>query len=108
MMNEPLPGVDVLRFSTGMNYVLLGQSGMAVLAVCILAVSAVVLRTGVFGRWLGYVGGGCSAVMLAAVVAQYGAFTTPLAILWALCLSVAIWRQPAVRPTSEPRGASAR
>ena len=30
-MNEPLPGVDVLRFSTGMNYTLLGQSGMAVL-----------------------------------------------------------------------------
>ena len=33
--------------------------------------------------------------MIAAVVAQYGAFTTPLAILWALCLAVAIWRQPA-------------
>ncbi len=94
-MNEPLPGADVLRFSTGMNYTLLGQSGMAVLALCILAVSVVVLRTGVFGRWLGYVGGACSAVILAAVVAQYGAYTTPLAILWALCLAVAIWRQPA-------------
>ena len=93
-MHEPLPGVDVLRFSTGMNYTLLGQSGMAVLALCILAISVVVLRTAVFGRWLGYVGGVCSAVMIGAVVAQYGAFTTPLAILWALCLSVAIWRQP--------------
>ena len=85
----------MLRFSTGLNYTLLGQSGMAVLALCILAVSVVVLRTGVFGRWLGYVGGVCSAVMIAAVIAQYGAFTTPLAILWALCLAVAIWRQPA-------------
>jgi hypothetical protein len=94
-MNEPLPGVDVLRFSTGLNYTLLGQFGMAVLALCILAVSVIVLRTEVFGRWLGYVGAGCSAVMLAAVVAQYGAFTTPLAILWALCLAVAIWHQPA-------------
>jgi hypothetical protein len=93
-MNEPLPGVDVLRFSTGVNYTLLGQSGMAVLALCILAVSVVVLRTRVFGRWLGFVGGACSAVMIAAVVAQYGAFTTPLAILWALCLAVSIWRQP--------------
>jgi len=97
-MNEPLPGTDVLRFSTGLNYTLLGQSGMAVLALCILAVSVVVLRTGVFGRWLGYVGAACSAVMLAAVVAQLGAFTTPLAILWALCLAVAIWRQPANDP----------
>ena len=94
-MNEPLPGADVLRFSTGLNYTLLGQSGMAVLALCMLAVSVVVLRTGVFGRWLGYLGGACSAAMIAAVVAQYGAYTTPLAILWALCLAVAIWRQPA-------------
>ena len=44
---------------------------------------------------------------LAAVVAQYGAFTTPLAILWALCLAVAIWRQPAAeahvsRPGLDP------
>jgi len=94
-MDEPLPGVDVLRFSTAVNYTLLGQSGMAVLALCILAVSVVVLRTEVFGRWLGYAGGACSVVMVAAVAAQYGAFTTPLAILWALCLAVAIWRQPA-------------
>jgi len=103
-MNEPLPGVDVLRFSTGLNYTLLGQSGMAVLALCILAVSVVVLRTGVFGRWLGYVGAGCSAVMLAAVAAQLGAFSMPLAILWALCLAVAIWRQPATQsPTITAR-----
>lgn len=94
-MDEPLPGVDVLRFSTGLNYTLLGQFGMAVLALCILAVSVVILRTAVFGRWLGYVGSACSAVMIIAVVAQFGAFTTPLAILWALCLAVAIWRQPA-------------
>ena len=94
-MDEPLPGVDVLRFSTGLNYTLLGQSGMAVLALCMLAVSVVVLRTGVFGRWLGYLGSGCSAIIIAAVVVQYGGFATPLAILWALCLAVAIWRRPA-------------
>ncbi|MGI8992979.1 MAG: hypothetical protein ACR2FP_01645 [Nocardioidaceae bacterium] len=93
-MDEPLPGVDVLRYATALNYVMLGLSGMAVFGLCILAVSVVVLRTGVFGRWLGYVGTICSAIILAAVVAQYGALTSPLAILWALCLAVAIWRQP--------------
>jgi hypothetical protein len=67
---------------------------MAVLGLFILAVSVVVLRTRALGRWLGYVGVGCAVVMIAAVVAQYGAFTTPLGILWALCLAVAIWRQP--------------
>ena len=92
-MDEPLPGVDVLRAATAFNYTLLGLSGMAVLGLFILAVSVVVLRTGALGRWLGYVGVGCAVVMIAAVVAQYGAFTTPLGILWALCLAVAIWRQ---------------
>jgi hypothetical protein len=95
-MNEPLPGVDVLRYATALNYTVLGQFGMAVLALCILAVSVVVLRTGVFGRWLGYVGSVCSAVMILAVLAQYGGFTTPLAILWSLCLAVAIWRRPTI------------
>ena len=94
-MGEPLPGVDVLRFATALNYTLLGLSGMAVLSLCILAVSVVVFRTEALGRWMGFVGVGCGAVMLAAVLAQYGAYTTPLGILWGLCLAVAIWRQPA-------------
>jgi hypothetical protein len=79
------------RAATAFNYTVLGLSGMAVLGLFILAVSVVVLRTRALGRWLGYVG---AVVMIAAVVAQYGAFTTPLGILWALCLAVAIWRQP--------------
>ena len=43
VMGEPLPGVDVLRFATALNYTLLGLSGMAVLSLCILAVSIVVV-----------------------------------------------------------------
>jgi hypothetical protein len=94
VMDEPLPGVDVLRLATALNYTLLGLSGMAVLGLFILAMSVVVLRTSALGRWIGYVGVGCAVLMLAAVVAQYGAYTTPLGILWSLCLAVAIWRQP--------------
>jgi hypothetical protein len=94
VMNEPLPDVDVLRAATALNYTLLGLSGMAVLGLFILAVSIVVLRTSALGRWVGYVGVGCAVVILAAVVAQYGAFTTLLAVLWSLCLAVAIWRRP--------------
>jgi hypothetical protein len=89
---ESMPGADVLRYSTGLNYALLGQSGMAVLALFILAISVVVLRTGLYGRWLGYVGTACATVMIGAVLAHYGAYTTPLAILWSLGLAVAIWR----------------
>ena len=100
VMDEPLPSADVLRLATAINYTLLGLAGMAVLGLCILAVSVVVLRTGALPRWLAYVGLVCAVVMLAAVIAQYGAFTTPLGILWGLCLAVALWRQPAVVATS--------
>jgi hypothetical protein len=94
VMDEPLPGSDVLRFATALNYTLLGLSGMGVLALSIVAVSVVLLRTHALARWMGYVGMACGLVILASVAAQLGAFTTPLAILWALCLAVAIWRQP--------------
>lgn len=101
VMHEPLPGVDVLRLATAINYTLLGLAGMAVLGMCILAVSVVVLRTGALPRWMAFVGLGCAVIMLAAVIAQYGGYTTPLGILWGLCLAVALWRQPAVVATSD-------
>lgn len=97
-IDEPLPGADVLRFATALNYALLGISGMGVLALCILGVSVVLLRTNALARWAGYVGACCGVVILASVAVGYGAFTTLVAILWALCLAVAIWRQA---PTSE-------
>jgi hypothetical protein len=94
VMGEPLPAVDVLRFGVALNYVLLGLSGMAALGLAILAVSVVVLSTQALGRWVGYVGAACALVILVAVAAQMGSYATPVAILWALCLAVAIWRQP--------------
>lgn len=94
IMDEPLPGAGVLRLATALNYTLLGLSGMGVLGLCILAVSVVVLRTDALGRWVGWVGAGCAVVILVTVLAQYGALATLVAILWAFCLAVAIWRQP--------------
>jgi hypothetical protein len=94
VMGEPLPGTDVLRYATALNYTVLGLSGMGVLSLSILAVSVVVLRTDALARWIGYVGAGCSVIIFASVAAQYGALTTLVAIAWALCLAVAIWHQP--------------
>jgi hypothetical protein len=94
VMDEPLPGADVLRFATALNYVLLGLSGMSVLALCILAMSVLALRTGVLARWMAVTGFVCGGVIAVASLAQYGSYSTPLGILWALCLAVAIWRQP--------------
>jgi hypothetical protein len=89
---EQLPGPDTLRLATALNYSLLGLSGMAVLSLAILSISVLVLRAGVLARWVGYVGLGCGLPMLVSVIAQYGAFTTILGVLWAFCLAVAIWR----------------
>ena len=59
------------------------------------AVSVVVIKARILGTWVAYVGFGCAAVILAAVVAMMGAFAIPLALVWAIALAVAIWRQPA-------------
>jgi hypothetical protein len=94
LQDEPLPGIDVLRYSTGLNYTLIGTATMAAFALATLAVSVVIVRSSVLARWAGYVGLGTSLVTLAAVAVGFGAFTIPLAILWAVCMSVALWRQP--------------
>jgi hypothetical protein len=60
----------------------------------ILGVSVAVLRHARLGRWAGWVGSICACAILLAAVARYGAYTTPLAIVWALCLAVALWRAP--------------
>ena len=99
-LDEPLPGIDVLRMVTGLNYVLLGLSGMAALGLMILGVSVAVLRTGVLGRWVGWMGVGCATPILLATLAQYGAFLTLLAIFWSWGLAVALWRTPQPSVTS--------
>lgn len=91
---EPLPGLEVLRYSSALNYNLIGSVTMMALGLTILAVSVVILRTLVLAKWVGYVGLVCSAIILAGSAAMLGQLTIPLALLWALCLSVAIWRQP--------------
>jgi hypothetical protein len=90
VMNEPLPSVDVLRYATALNYQVLGLAAMGALALTILATSVLALRTDAYARWAARVGLGCGALMLAAVAAGYGSFTVPVAILWSVCLGVAL------------------
>jgi hypothetical protein len=90
--DEPLPGTDTLRAVTALNYSLLGLSGMAVLSLAILSMSVLVLRTHDLPTWHGQVGLVCGVPMLVAVIAQYGAYTTALGVVWAFCLAVALWR----------------
>jgi hypothetical protein len=102
VQDEPLTGVDVLRYSTALNYTLIGMIVMAMFALTVLAVAVIVLRTGLLGRWVGYVGLGCGTLTLVASIAMVGQFTIPIAIIWALSTAVAIWREssPAVAETA--------
>lgn len=96
---DPLPSLDVLRFSTGLGYALLGTGAMGVLGLSILATSVVVLRSRCLGKWVGVIGIVCSIVILGASAALLGAIATPAVIAWALSMAVAIWRQPAAART---------
>jgi len=89
---ERLPGPDTLRLATALNYSLLGLSGMAVLSLAVLAISVLVLRESLLRPWVGYVGFACGLPILVSVIAQYGAYTTALGVVWAFCLAVALWR----------------
>ena len=103
VQDEPLPGVDVLRYTTALNYTVLGVVVMVCFALTVLTLGALVLRLGTPARWQGLVGLGCGAVTLLAVAALFGAFTVPVAILWAICTAVAILRTSATSATVEPR-----
>jgi hypothetical protein len=93
VQDEPLPGLDVLRYATAVNYTVLGVVVMGTFSFFVLSTAVLVLRTGVLGRWVGLVGLGCGLVTLGAVLMLMGAFTVPVAILWALCTAVAVWRR---------------
>jgi hypothetical protein len=77
---EPLPGLDVLRYTTALNYTVLGVVVMGTFALFVLSMAVLVLRSGQLDRWLGFVGLGCGIITLGAVVALMGAFTVPVAI----------------------------
>jgi hypothetical protein len=89
-LDQPLPGVDTLRYATALNYQVLGLTAMGALALTILATSVLALRTGAHARWAAWVGLGCGAVMLIAVGVGYGVFTVPVAILWSVSLGIAV------------------
>ena len=39
--------------------------------------------------------------ILVAVIAQIGAYAIPAALLWAVCMAVALWQQPSPDPELE-------
>jgi hypothetical protein len=54
------------------------------------------LRTGVFGRWLAWVGIVAAFVLLAVQATFVGELAIPAVLIWTVAASVAIWRTSAL------------
>ena len=98
----PLPGIDVLRYTTALNYTVLSMVVMTTFALTAIALGVLVLRTSILARWQGYTGTVLGALVLTAVAGLVGAYTVPVAILWSLCTAVAIWRRAGVATPEVP------
>ncbi len=87
---EPVPGADVARFFPELSVVLLALFGGFAAIAHVLATSVVVLRTGVFPRWVAWLG-----VAVAFVLLFVGVLGMPLMLallLWLLVVSVLLLR----------------
>jgi hypothetical protein len=99
--DEPLPGVDTLRFATYLAYaswdVVILFAGALVAIVSVLA-----LVTRALPRWLGILGVvvaiGCAGML----AVQSASFSLPLVIIWVIASCVHLLRTPAGAPVAEP------
>jgi hypothetical protein len=98
----PRPGIDVLRYTTALNYTVLALVVMSTFALTAIALGVLVLRCRVLPPWQGRVGIVLGAIVLAATVGLVGAYMVPLAMLWSLSTAVAIWRHAGVTSTEVP------
>jgi hypothetical protein len=90
--DEHLPGPDTLRYLPAIGGAALGVGGLLAAAVAIATTSWLIVRTGIFARWLAWVGVLAAALIVAANAALSGVLAIPAVLVWALCTSVAMWR----------------
>ncbi|MGI8926124.1 MAG: hypothetical protein ACR2HN_05680 [Tepidiformaceae bacterium] len=92
--DAPVPGADILRILPQLGFGMILIGGGLTAAFSIAAVSWSILRTGVFARWLAWLGFVCAILLL------FGVFFIPMIALpiWALAASVELWRRPEPMP----------
>ena len=101
--DEPLPGVDTLRFQTSLAYATWDL--VILFAVVLVAiVSILALTTRVLPRWVGWLGVPFTVVGAVLLVTHRAPLSIPLLILWMQANSVNLFRTPAPAPTAEPTG----
>lgn len=89
--DEPLPGVDTLRYATSLAY-MAWDPALLFAMVLIATVSALILVTRILPRWIGWLGVVTAAGGAVLFVLQVAAFAIPLFIIWVLANSFQIFR----------------
>jgi hypothetical protein len=91
---ESLPGGDTLRFIPQIGYAVTGTGGLLAAALAMAGTSWLILKTGVFGRWLAWLGAVAAVAVAVASAALSGVVAIPAVLVWTLATSVALWRAP--------------
>jgi hypothetical protein len=99
--DQPLPGVDMLRYLPQISYVVLGFCGLLSAALAIAVTSLLSFRTRVFGRLVAWLGIVCALSLVFANVLLIGVGAIPAMLLWTVAISVALWRADAIVAVEE-------
>lgn len=90
--NEPVAGLDLLRYLPQIRYIAMGTYAMPAAAVVMGCASFVILRHGGLPRWLGWLGVGMTVVVVALTAAYIGALAIPALLFWTVATSIALLR----------------
>jgi hypothetical protein len=91
--SSPMPSADLLRFSNGLGFALVGVAGMLAAALPVAHLSLLARFAGVFGRKLTVFGLAVAVVLLGAI-----AFVPIVALLiWLVIASITLLRRPPQR-----------
>ena len=98
--DEPLPGVDTLRFATSLAY---GAWDLVILFVAVLVaiVSILAHATHALPRWISWLGALVTVGGVVCLAIQRAPLSLPLVNIWVLAISVQLLRAPAVAPAAE-------
>ncbi len=90
--DEPLPGPDTLRYVTALSVVTFGTMAVPMASLLVGATGWISFRTKAFAAWVGWVSLLVAPVTLALAVGGLGGIASPLIQLWAVAISVQLWR----------------
>lgn len=99
--DEPLPGVDTLRYLPQLGYAFMNIA-LITGGACLVLVAVAIKRTAELPAWFAWTS--LAAGLLVLVATPFaGSSTLPILWVWALAASVSVWRFPiAVTPARQP------